>query len=234
MIETTNEILKFIANVSTDDYADELIHHEDSIGFVNGDGVKNSKPKAMWDLRYNTLVNEADKYGLRSVKINRGGLWTAITIYNPCTKELLMIFKEDNLINIMKKQSGSHYYPILNTLNDNLRPHYGGEQLNLFEIESPDDLKLDGYRKQLSKMLDDIEVKPDKVIAFGFNSGNEKSFKAYIFNDNQDLVFHQDYSDLIETNFVSLGTEDNIQPETVKEEKHNIKLKTTRRIKGLK
>src|SRR5699024_6544368 len=133
MIKTNEEILKFIANVCTDDYSDSLLHHADAIGLVNEDGVDNSKPKTLWDLRYNALVNHAGEYGLISIKIKRGGLWTAIAVYNPKTEELLMIFKEENLKRIMKNQSGSHYYPILNMLNEDLKPYYGGAQLNLFE-----------------------------------------------------------------------------------------------------
>lgn len=235
MISTKTSTIKFIANVCTDDYLDSLIYYRDSIDAQQKHSVSNSEPSAIWDLRYNSLVKYAEKYGLIPIPIKRGGLWTAISLFNPETEELFLIFKETNLKRIMRNQSGRHYLPILNTINVGLKPNVSGEQLNLFESESPDELKLEGYKKQLNSLIENMDIDPEKVIVFGFESDYQKTFKSYIFNNQQELVDKSDYSGLIDANYTNIPLDDKVHPDLSNENKVNKKsLKDSIRIKGLK
>lgn len=235
MISIETDTVKFIANICTDDYLDSLIYYRDSIEAQQKYSVSNSEAIALWDLRYNSLAKYAEKYGLIPIPVKRGGLWTAISLFNPKTEELFLIFKDKNLKKIMKNQSGRHYLPILNTINDGLKSSISGEQLNLFDSENPDELKLEGYRKQLYDLIENMGIKPERVIVFGFESDYQKTFNSYIFNDKQELVDKCDYSGLIDADYTNIPLDDKVHPSSFNESKENKKsLKPSIRIKGLK
>src|SRR5699024_7411668 len=161
MIRTRLEVIKFLAQVCTDDYLDSMTSYKHSIGAHQEYSVKNSQATALWDMRYNTFINYSATFEVVYAIIRRGGLWTAIAVNDPRIKELFLVFKEKNLKEIMKQKSNSHYLLILNTINDKLKAHAGGEQLNLFDNDSPDAMKLENYRKQLHDVIAGIGIMPD-------------------------------------------------------------------------
>ncbi|WP_271401851.1 DUF5986 family protein [Salinicoccus roseus] len=231
MIKSADEQLGFLANACVHFDKESLELHHRAIEYnVAHKNVKNSDHKTLWDMRYNKIAKYCEKVGLISIPIKRGSLWTAIGVYNPTTEELFLIFTDKNIKKIMKNKKRKHYLALLSIIN---KEDGKNEQLELFGQDNNEEQFL---LNLLDDLLEDIEVKPEKVIACGFSLGDVKTFKAYMFNGQQNLVFEKDYSELIEVDYNNQISSDDIDPELDKEKKHvhSGKLKKSSRIKGLK
>ena len=233
MIDLHNDIVKAIVNTLVVDDPETRLLYLQSINNESGEGTQNSKSTRIWDYRYNTLKQVAKEFGLRHVKINRGGLWEAILILGE-ENELYVFFSYKNMKEIIKKGKNNHYLKLLNMFNeefDGMHPLNLQMELPLYnnEIECEENLK-----EQAKKMLSMMEENPSKVIVFTFNNSFTSTVKAFAFNTRQEIVWEKELSELIEPNYISVLKNDNINPEkrisknipeTKKEKKQIVTLK---------
>ena len=134
MIYTSEEQLVFLVNGCVNVDNENIEECKTAIGLKDDTGVYNSKNQSEWDIRYNYLLYNAEKYGFQCVKIERTKLWTAIATFNAQTKELFLFFKERTLKKIMNKLSFYHftnlkrYVPLLKSRDEFL----GEKWLNIY------------------------------------------------------------------------------------------------------
>lgn len=227
MIYTSEEQLVFLVNGCVNVDNENIEECKTAIGLKDDTGVYNSKNQSEWDIRYNYLLYNAEKYGFQCVKIERTKLWTAIAAFNAQTKELFLFFKERTLKKIMNNPSNYHYLTILNSINSNLIPI----QLNFFDSNIDPKVNND-YEVACQNLISDLNIVPESVIACSFT---KNSFKANIFNNYQQLSECIDLSYLIEPDYKSILNITNtlIEP-PIKKQHNKQKLKQRKRIVGLK
>lgn len=229
MTDTNSRLLKYLVNTCVNNDEEALREYEDSIGMKNELNVSNSRGIAKWDIIYNKFINDSTRVGFKSVPIYRGAFWTAVGIYVEDTKELFLVFRKPNFKNIMKHPWKGHYATVANVANGYKKPKQG-ELFQDFEIENGIKVQYDTLAEEL---FEKMEIIPEKVILCSFNSSE---FIAHLYNDDQQLVDHEDLSHLIEPQYNDLSDEqENVEPPRKETDVNIIKKKQQKqRILGLK
>lgn len=211
MIGLPFEAQKAIVNTLVVDDPESRLLYLQSINNTSGKGTQNSGHKHKWDYRYNTIIQIADKHGLKHFKLSRGKLWEAVLLLGQ-DDDLYVFFSERNMNRIIGQGKKTHYLILLNLFNkelDNMEPLQ--TSLPIFDEE------LEETEEQMvlaRKMLDIMETDPKKVIVFAFDTRFIATVNAYAFNTRQQIVWEKDLTDLIEPNYRFVLQDDNIQPAT--------------------
>ncbi|MGE8003559.1 DUF5986 family protein [Lysinibacillus sp. NPDC093216] len=213
MISLDDKILKDIVNglVYSDPELRQL--YLQSILNESGEGTQNSSHQHKWDQRYNTILKIADKFDLKYWKIKRGKLWEALSIIGP-ENELYVFFAEKNLRKIIRNAEDSHYLRLLNLFNghyNKMEELFEQTSLNLFASKNNESkFDIDDARE----MLQLIENNPSRVIVFGFDVSFISTVRAYVFNAKNQLVWEQELTHLIDTNYQLVLENDNVNAGT--------------------
>lgn len=198
-----------------------------SIKNVAGVGTQNSRGKHGWDFRYNSIIDIANRFGLKYIKIGRK-LWEAVLLLGP-ENEVFVFFSEPNLKRIIRDGKRNHYLKLLNLFNEELdamKPL--NQQLTLFAANESGDN--DDYLKLAQEMLYMMETEPSKVIVIAFDTSITATAKAYSFNTKHELVWEENLNEYIDVNHHMVLKDDNIKPgkresttvATAKKEKRSI------------
>ncbi|MEB8171624.1 DUF5986 family protein [Macrococcus caseolyticus] len=229
MIQISEDKLKQIVDWCTIPDYDAIRLQEKSVGKIGPQNVHNSKGQASWDTIYNNIVNNCDNHDLLAVKISRGNIWEAIGIYDEGVEELFLVFRLPNLKKIMKSPYNCHYAPLANVGNGMLKP----KQMELIDDSLYDSEIVIEYERLSEELFEKMGIRPKKVILCGFTL---YQFKAYLYNKSQQLVWEDNYSRMIDTQYENLGGEQSLSNSVIKDnKKYKIKTKKPKsRIKGLK
>ncbi|RDW18772.1 DUF5986 family protein [Oceanobacillus chungangensis] len=233
MINLGNEVVKEIVNTLVASDSDSRLLYLQSINNESGEGTQNSRAIQKWDYRYNNILKVAKNFGLKYIKLGRGKLWEAILIQGP-ENEIYVFFSKTNLNRIIRRGKHNHYLRLLNLFNqdlDELKPLSQQLALPVYneEVEKKDDWKM-----QAREMLHMMETDPSKVIVFAFDTSFVSIVKAFAFNTKHELVWEEDFSELIDVNYHSVLKDDNVEPairessninNTKEEKKRIVKLK---------
>lgn len=231
MIELSNEVKKAIANTLVTDDAESRFLYNQSINNTSGKGTQNSIHKHQWDYRYNTIIQIADNYDLKYLKLSRGKLWEAVILIGQ-GNDLYVFFSEKNMQKIISQGKKTHYLILLNLFNeklDSMKPVQ--ETLTLFDEEHE---SLEDKRNMAKEMLNILEHDPEKVVVFTFNKGFIPVVKACVYNTKQQLIWEDDLSHLIETDYKLVLEDDRIKPATRESANHQEIKKEKKRIVQLK
>lgn len=211
MIGLPFEAQKAIVNTLVVDDPESRLLYLQSINNTSGKGTQNSGHKHKWDYKYNTIIQIADKHGLKYFKLSRGKLWEAVLLLGP-DDDLYVFFSERNMNRIIGQGKKTHYLILLNLFNkelDNMEPLQTSLPIFDEELEETEE-----QRVLARKMLDIMETDPKKVIVFAFDTRFIATVNAYAFNTRQQIVWEKDLTDLIEPNYRFVLQDDNIQPAT--------------------
>lgn len=209
MISLPIEAKKAIVNTLIVDDPESRQLYLQSINNTSGEGTQNSGHKHKWDYRYNTVIQIANKHGLKHLKLSRGKLWEAVLLLGQ-DDDLYVFFSERNMNRIIRQGKKTHYLILLNLFNKELNDMEPLQMsLPIFDDgmeESEDQILL------ARKMLDVMEKDPKKVIVFAFDTRYTPTVKTYAFNTKQQIVWMKDLTDLIEPNYRFVLQDDNIKP----------------------
>lgn len=215
MITLSNAVLKDVVNTLV--YEDPEHHAllREAINNQKGIGVENCRSIAKWDSRYNNLITVAEIHHLKYGIIERGNLWSAVFIQDP-DNTVYIFFSHKNLKRILNKGNNNHYLKLLNFFNanfDHLQPV--NEQLKL-ELNDDVEISNDEYlEEQAREILKFLNEEPSKVIVFAFNQSFINTVNAYMFNSKHQIIWHNNYSELIDSNYSVVLQSDNISAEKV-------------------
>jgi len=230
MIGLSIEVKKAIVNTLVVDDPESRFLYLQSINNTSGKGTKNSSHKHKWDHRYNTIIQIADRHGLKHLKLSRGELWEAVLLLGH-DDDLYVFFSERNMNRIIRQGKETHYLILLNLFNkelDNMEPLQMSLPIVDKEFEESED-RLLLARKMLNVMKND----PKKVIVFAFDTRFIPTVNAYAFNTRQQVVWERDLTELIEPNYRFVLQDDNVNPDS-RESSVTQKLKGKKRIVKLK
>lgn len=180
-----------------------------AINNEHGKGTSNSKHTFEWDLRYNNIYEVAHKLDLLPLKVCRSHLWEVMFVINVDTKEIYAFMKAKTLKNVLKSD-GPHYTKLLNQFNtsyDHLPPI--SQQTTLFEVEENKDELLNLAKE----MINSSAIIPEKFFIFAFDDNSlHTTINALAFNTSNELIFKQNLSHLLTTDYSSILESDNITP----------------------
>lgn len=234
MIDLPIKAIKEIAEnlISQDPDAQRLVLQ--AIRNEDGKGAFNSKGWVELDNRYNGLLPIAQDFNLVPVIIKRG--CQIIALYNPSSSQLYLFLKEKTLREQFKKESNTYYVKVLNLFNqefDKILPKE--EQLFLLPEDN------DPYKSELKELARKLvrDLKKESFNVFVFSYDNHRlipQVNAMAFNTNQDVIWSENYSYLLDSNYevemqsdgIDSGTKESKTPTNRKdkeEKKQIVKLK---------
>lgn len=181
-----NKVVKEFVNVLVAEDPESRQLYLQSIRNESGRGTQNSRHIHKWDQRYNSILDIADKHGLKHIKLDRGALWEAVLVLGP-ENEVIVFFSSSNLKKIIRSGKDNHYLKLLNMFNekyDEIEPL--AYQTELFNANSNAG---DDFKAQAREMLDMMEQDPSKVIVFSFDTSFVSTVKASMFNTNHELIW---------------------------------------------
>lgn len=215
MITLSNTVLKDIVNTLVYEDPDHQALLREAINNRKGIGVENCRSIAKWDSRYNKLITIAETHQLKYGIIERGNLWSAVFLQDS-DNTVYIFFSHKNLKRVLNKNNNTHYLNLLNFFNmnfDHLQPIT--EQLKI-EFNDDEELCSKEYLEEKAlEILKFLNEEPSKVIAFAFNQSFINTVNAYMFNSKHQVVWHKNYSELIDSNYSLVLQSDNISAEKV-------------------
>lgn len=201
MIDLPENVIKEIAEnlVSKDLDVQRVV--KQAIQNENGEGTYNSKGWVELDNRYNGLLPIAKKHNLVPVLIKRG--CQIIALHNPSSSQLYLFLKDKTLREQFKKDNKTYYVKVLNLFNqelDNIEPLQ--KQLSLLpEDNDSSDSELE-LVELARKLLRDFQKDPSNVFVFSYdNQRIMPQVNAMAFNTNQEVVWMENYSYLLDSNY---------------------------------
>lgn len=229
MIKVSDTVLKFLVDNCVNLDLDAIKAQEESVGKKDNSNVHNSKGQANWDSIYNNIVNKGESFNITPLKINRGGIWTAIGAYHEPTKELFLLFRLPNLKKIMKRPFRGHYATLANVGNGNIKAKQQEWDLSM-NVERERILE---YEYLSEDLFQKMGVVPKKIILCGFTPFE---FRTFVYNKSQRLAWEENYSYLIDAQYTGLsGEQYEVNPPAKDSNNKNFKKKEPKkRIRGLK
>lgn len=227
MIKIDLDVLKRLGNACVSVDKEFIQLHNQSIKNIDGNGVNNSWHFAGWDNLYNSIHQIAVEKELEPIYVDRK-IWKAIGLFDPVSSELYLVFKKKTILSIMKERNFNHYAVIFSASNV-------GEGCEGEQLEWDMDFNESDLMEKNKLLLEELSISPEKVVILAFEREEVPLLNAYLFNNRQEIIYHQDYSSLIDVDYSPEIHSDGL--ETANQDRDtNDKLKTkpTRRIIGLK
>lgn len=201
MIDLHLKVIKKIAENLV--FKDPDVHKSVSEAIQNedGKGIYNSKGWVELDRRYNGLLPIAKDHDLVPILIKRG--CKILSLYNPSSDQLYIFLNKKTLREQFKKGNNSYYVKVLNLFNEELNTIVPKvEQLNLFlEDKHMDSSELE-LKELARKLLIDLQKDPSNVFVFTYDAHRLiPQVEAIAFNTKQEVVWGENYSYLLDSNY---------------------------------